>query len=223
MFAEQLRQAVEASPRAGLTHVSSLLWRAHAAGSIADDDAQALAELIEARKDVPAPGRPVQRRVGSRPRSSASMARRRSWAAAGHLPPTVAARFTLGEQSVLAVVAAEVRQRGRCSLHINHIAALAGVCRSTVKNGLRAAAALGMIRVNVRRLTAWRCDSNVVTVLDPGWLAWLRLRRAGVQSKSCPARILERKEGAASPQKAAGNEVGRQPEARFWRGSGGPG
>jgi hypothetical protein len=82
-----------------------------------------------------------------------------------------------------------------------------------VKNALREASALGAIRVTVRRLTAWRCDSNVVTVLDPAWLAWLRLRRAGVRSEPCPARIQDRKQGAPSAQRAA-DEGGF---GRHWR------
>ncbi len=139
MFSAQLRQAVEVSPRSGLAHVSSLVWRAYAAGSVTESEAQSLAELIEARKAVPAPGKPAQRRVGSRPRSPASMERRRRWASSGAMPPQLQARFTLAESAVLAVVAAEVRTKGSCSLTMGHIAALAGVCRKTVKTALREA------------------------------------------------------------------------------------
>jgi hypothetical protein len=203
MFKDQLRRAIEVSPRADLHKVSVLLWRAHATGSIADDDAQTLAELIEARKALPPSEKPVPRRVGSRPRSPASMERRRSWVASGHLPPALACRFTPGEVATLAVIAVEVRKHGRCTLHLNAIAALAGVCRTTAKNALREAAGLSFIRVTVRRLTAWRCDSNVVVILDAAWSAWLAMGRRGVQAKPCLARIQGRKEGAADrPQRA---------------------
>ena len=68
--------------------------------------------MIEARRvcadiGLPAPdrvGRP-RRAVGSRPRTDTSMERRRRWAASGRLPPALAARFTLAEQAVLAMVA----------------------------------------------------------------------------------------------------------------------
>ena len=60
------------------------------------------------------------------------MERRRSWAAAGRLPPKLAARFTLAEQAVLAVVAVEVARHGACTLTIGHIAALTGVSATTV-------------------------------------------------------------------------------------------
>lgn len=205
-FARQLRQAVEASPRVELHKVQDAVWKTWGAGGLSDDEAQALSDLIEARKALPASQKPIQRRLGSRPRSPSSMARRRSWAASGHLPPQVAARFTIGEAAVLAVVSIEVRKHGRCTLTIGHLAALAGVSRTTAKRALGQAYALGMIRVQERRLTAWRNESNVVTVIDPAWAAWLRLRRAGVRSNLSPARIQESKTGAPLAQRAAGKE-----------------
>src|SRR5215210_4837882 len=179
MFADELRRAVEAAPRVGLPKLSAVLWKAYAAGSVTEAQASELSDLIEARKALPASERPVQRRVGSRPRSPASVERRRSWAASGRLPPQIASRFTLAEQSVLAVVALEVAKRGSCRLAIDHIAALAGVGRSSVKNALREAHGLGLIRIEERRLTGFRNDTNVVTILSAEWTSWLRLRRGG--------------------------------------------
>jgi DNA-binding CsgD family transcriptional regulator len=69
------------------------------------------------------------------------MERRRRWAASGCLPPALAARFTLAEQAVLAVVAAEHRKRGDCRLTNGELADVAGVSITTVKNALRAARA----------------------------------------------------------------------------------
>src|SRR5215207_10572859 len=112
MFAEQLRRAVEASPRVELPKVSALLWKAYAAGQVSEAQASELSELIEARRALPAPRKPTQRRFGSRPRSPGGMERRRRWAASGALPPALASRFTLAEQAVLAVIAAEHRRRG---------------------------------------------------------------------------------------------------------------
>src|SRR4051812_28540726 len=156
MFVEQLRRAIEASPRVELTKVSALLWKAYAAGQVSEAEASALPEAIELRRALPAPQRPVQRRFGSRPRSDASMERRRHWAASGCLPPQIAARFTLAEQSVLAVVSAEVRQYAACTLTIGHIAAVAGVCAQTVRNALRVAQRLGFVHVEQRRGFALR-------------------------------------------------------------------
>src|SRR4051812_27597668 len=161
MFVEQLRRAVEASPRLELTKVSALLWKAYAAGHVTEAEASALSEAIEARRALPAPAKPVQRRFGSRPRSPASVERRRRWAAAGALPPALASRFTPAEQAVLAVVAAEHLKAGRCTLTIDHVAALAGVSRSTVKNALREAQHQGLTRIEEQRVSAWRNAPNL--------------------------------------------------------------
>ena len=118
-------------------------------------------------------------------------------------PPHLQCRFTLGESAVLAVVARQVVQHGACMLTIGHVAALAGVCRSTVKRALREAEALGLIRIEERRLTAWRNLPHRITILSLDWNAWLRHRRRGVEFKPYPPRISRRKEGAPSAQRAA--------------------
>src|SRR5919199_1045021 len=170
MFAEQLRRAIEASPRVELTKVSALLWKAYAAGQVSEAEAQALSDAIEARRTLPAPQKPIQRRLGSRPRfTPASMERRRRWAASGALPPALAARFTLAETAVLAVIAAEVFRHSACTLTIGHIAALAGVSETTVRNALRAARGLGLLSIEERRLTAWRNAPNVVRIVSREW------------------------------------------------------
>ncbi len=208
-FVNQLRCAVEASARVDLHKVQDAVWKTWGAGGLSDDEAQALSDLIEARKALPPAQKPAQRRVGSRPRSAASMERRRSWAASGAMPPQLQARFTLAEAAVLAVVAAEVRSKGSCTLTIGHIAALAGVSGQTVRNALHEAFALGIVRVEERRLTAWRNAPNRVTITSPEWNAWLRMRRRGVGQKPCSPRNTRRKEGAAyRPQRAAREEGG---------------
>src|SRR3954471_5528061 len=133
MFAIQLRAAVEAAPRDRLSELSGALWKAFSAGAVTEAQAEELSNLIEARKAVrsnvlPQDGqKPLgaapTRRVGSRPRTDASMERRRRWAASGRLPPQIACRFTLAEQAVLAVVSAETVKRGDCRLFHEHIAA----------------------------------------------------------------------------------------------------
>src|SRR3954470_18244543 len=209
MFHDQLRRAVEASPRVALTKVSALLWRAYGAGHITEADAAALSEAIEARRALPAPQKPAKRHLGSRPRSPASLERRRRWAASGALPPALASRFTLAEVAVLAVLAAEHVKRGRCTLTIDHIAALAGVSRATVKRALREAQRQGQVRIEERRLSAWRNAPNVVTVTSPEWSAWLQMRRRaqlvphvgqGVGFNSDLPRIQETKKGPSAPR-----------------------
>ena len=199
MFADEIRRAVEAAPRVELPRIGEAMWKAWAQGLLADDEAQALADRIEARRALPPPERPPQRRVGSRPRSADSMERRRSWAASGRLPPALASRFTLAEQAVLAVIAAEVAKRGACELALDHLAALAGVCRSSVKNALRQAHALGLVRIVERRLTAWRNLPNRISITSPEWSTWLRMSRRGGGGKSLPSTNTKGSEKITNP------------------------
>ncbi|CAO4137870.1 helix-turn-helix domain-containing protein [Methylorubrum extorquens] len=195
MFVDQIRLQAEAAPRAALPTVAAALWKAFAEGHVTEVEAEALASLIEARQvlrsPVPgsatgpnAPNTPQDRangprtgRSGSRPHTDASMERRRRWAASGRMPPAIAARFTLAEQAVLSLVAAETCRRKDCRLAIEHMAALAGVSRSTVKNAIREAAKLGLLNIEERRLTGWRNDTNIIRIVSPEWLSWLRFTR----------------------------------------------
>ncbi len=224
MFVEQLRRAVEASPRCELTKVSALLWKAYAAGQVSEAEASALSEAIELRKALPAPQKPVQRRFGSRPKTPASLERRRRWASAGALPPALASRFTLAEQAVLAVVSSEHQKQGRCTLPIDHIAALAGVGRTTVKNALREAQRQGLAGIQERRVSAWRNATNVVTITSTEWCSWLRMRRRGVGSNPQPPRILENNKNASAQRtrtwaaegQGAGRAVPRRDSGGMW-------
>ena len=146
MFAEEIRRAIPATPRARLSELSAAVWKGYAAGAIGETDAQALAEAVEARKSVPALPTP-RRKVGSRPRSPESMERRRRWTSSGWLPPQIAARFTMAEAAVLSVMAIEVGRRGLCRLTIGQIAGQAGVCKQTVSNAIREAVGHGLITV----------------------------------------------------------------------------
>src|SRR5215217_1141096 len=222
MFVEQLRRAVEASPRVELARVAQLLWKAYAAGHVSETEASALSEMIEARRALPAVQKPIQRRFGSRPRSPASMERRRRWAASGALPPALASRLTLAEQAVLAVVAAEHQKHGRCTLVIDHIAALAGVSRTTVKNALREAQRQSLIRIEERRLSAWRNAPNVVTITSPEWASWLRMRKRGSGVKSAiPTHTRVKRNTSAQPKRTGAAKGQRTETTALRRDSGG--
>ena len=187
---EELRRQAREVPRAALSAVTSALWRAYADGHVTEADAETLSRVIAERqasrdpRTEPRAGDPALladagpvRRYGSRPRTDASLERRRRCAAAGRLPPALAARFTLAEQAVLSLVAAETTRRGDCRLHLDHLAALAGVGRTTVKNAIREARSLGLLTVEERRVTGFKNDSNIVRIVSPEWLAWVRLKR----------------------------------------------
>lgn len=122
--------------------------------------------------------KPAGSRSGSRPRTDASMERRRSWAFSGRLPQRIAARFTLAETAVLAVIAVQVVKHAACTLTVPHIAALAGVSETTVRNAIREAKAMGLVTVEERRKTAWVSYPNTVRIVSPEWCVWLRLTGA---------------------------------------------
>src|SRR4051794_27032840 len=169
MFVEQLRRAVEASPRVELAKVASLLWRAYAAGQVSEVQASELSEMIEARRAIPVPPPRPRLRGGSRPRTPESLARRRRWGAGGSvLPPALASRFTAAETAVLAVIAAEVLRHSRCTLTVGHIAALAGVSETTVRNALRAARGLGLLTIEERRGAGGGEGAQVGGGISPG-------------------------------------------------------
>src|SRR4051794_28888620 len=196
MFVEQLRRAVEASPRVELAKVAALLWKAYAAGQVSEAQASELSEMIETRRVIPTPSPRPRIRVGSRPRAPEGLARRRRWAASGFLPPTLASRFTVAETAVLSVVAAQARTHGACTLTIGHIAALAGVSETTVRNAVREARALGFAHVEERRVSAWRNLPNRITITSREWLSWLRLRGKGEGANSRTPRIPDNNKGA---------------------------
>lgn len=92
---------------------------------------------------------------------------------------TIACKFTPGEQAALAVIALEMMKRGTCTLAIGAIAALAGVNETTVRRALRQAKALGFVTVKERRLSRFRNETNVVSIISSAWTSWLRLNRRG--------------------------------------------
>jgi hypothetical protein len=149
----------------------------------------ALTEAAQARRDglkgivlrsVPKPPSEPRRPPRS-PDRAASIARRRSIAASGAVPSRIASNFTTGECAVLSVVAREVQRRGRCELHIDAIAGMAGVARTTAQNALRQARSLGLIAVTERRRAGQRSDTNIIEVVSGEWSSWLKLKGGRVQ------------------------------------------
>jgi hypothetical protein len=102
----------------------------------------------------------------------------------GAVPAKIAAAFTMAELAVLAVVGRQCRRGGTCSLHIDAIAALAGVSRTTVKRAMRQARLLGLVLVKERRIPGRKSLTNVVSVVSREWLAWLKLGVGGQKRPS---------------------------------------
>ena len=103
------------------------------------------------------------------------------------MPAKIAASLTTAELAVLTVIARQVQRAGACVLPVDAIAALAGVSRTTVKRALRQAKLLGLLLVKERRIPGRKSLTNVVRVISPEWLGWLKLQPRGVGGQSWPA------------------------------------
>jgi len=97
------------------------------------------------------------------------------------LPPELAARFTLSEQAALRVVADEMKRYGRCMMFLEQIAAIAGTCRTVVKNALRKARALRLLTVEERRRRGQPSLTNIVCFLCMKGRAWILRKGGGVR------------------------------------------
>jgi len=171
------------------------IWADWGAGRLSDEQASALAETLEGRKrevrgiDTVASrapqvaalakgqGRlshfPPKRKAARSPDRRASIARRRTLAASGPMPPQLASQFTTGELAALRIVADAVRERGFCVLTLGEIAARAGVCVTTARNALRAAAREGLVTIEERRRDKRPNLANVVRVVSREWKLWI--------------------------------------------------
>src|SRR3954462_11945548 len=185
-FCDQMAAAIDgARTLTRLDHLSRSIWQSLAAGAVGDDDAQALAEQLHARRalirgDLKPVGIPVgrpsifpPRRLQRTPQRPAAIARRRHLAASGPMPPSLACKFTVSDLAVLRIIGDEVRQHGQCDRCIDELAARAGVCRRMVQNALREAARLGLVTVEERRREGRRNLPNVIRIVSKEWASWL--------------------------------------------------
>jgi hypothetical protein len=130
------------------------------------------------------------------PDRQASLARRRRQAMSGVVPARLAAHFTPGELAALSVIGRQCQRGGTCSLPIDAIAALAGVCRTVVKNAMRQARAVGLVLVRERRIPGRKSLTNVVTAIGD-WSAWLQRGGIGVRNTIAPVESVFNSESLA--------------------------
>src|SRR4051795_4769890 len=198
-FCDQMAAAIDsARTLTRLDHLSRSIWQGLAAGAVADDDAQALAEQLHARrslirgeiKPVGIPvGRPSifpPRQLQRAPQRPVAIARRRHLAASGPMPPALACKFTVSELAVLRIVGDEGRQHGQCARCVDELAARAGVCRRMVQNAVREAARLGLVTVEERRREGRRNLPNVVRIISREWTTWLARGGRSSRAKAGP-------------------------------------
>jgi hypothetical protein len=188
LLADQFTGAAAAARNtAALDNLSRLIWRANAEGHLDDAAAGAAGEAVQRRRrDLAMSAYPkartaagAQRREPRSPDRRASLERRRRQAMSGVVPAKIAAHFTMAELAVLTVVARQCQRAGTCSLHIDAIAALAGVCRTTVKRAFRQARLRGLLLVKERRIPGRKSLTNIIRIVSEEWLGWLRLTIGG--------------------------------------------
>jgi hypothetical protein len=114
--------------------------------------------------------------------------------------PARTARLTVGHSSVLRIVGDECQAHGVCSLELDVIAARAGVCRTTVRNALREARKLGLIKLQERRRLGQPSLTNIVRIVSSEWKLWLR----GGENSRLPAALVD-----------TGTRVSLAPDADF--------
>jgi hypothetical protein len=178
-----------------LDQLARTMWRGYTEGAIGDDDAALLQSCIDRRRPSPrntprtAPGQAMGKladRLGVRasrfkprqqPRSpdrKASRNRRRMLGASAVMPPNLRQHYTQGQMAVLAIIAGEIKHHGICDLPLDKIAALAGVCRTTVQTTLHEARRRFHIVVTERPQPGRKSLTNVVEIISPEWSTWIK-------------------------------------------------
>ncbi len=172
---DQLLVAVYSAPGYRIDAVVSSIYSAQLSDQINDEQADELHTAANHRRKVLR----VRRKLCAtkvtlpRPAPEQALANRRTWAFSGALPPSLRSRFTAGENAVAAVIRAEVRRHGTCTLSNAQIARAAGLRSTTVvKRFMREARRLGLILVRLRPVQGGRNKTNIVTITSRAWLRW---------------------------------------------------
>jgi len=114
------------------------------------------------------------RRPQRSPNRKKSRERRNKLGKVCPIPPDMAKTFTRGQLAVFCIIAGEVKRQGICDWPIDKIAACAGVCRTTAKSAMHEARIRGQIRITDRPVPGQKNMTNIVTIVDPEWLDWIR-------------------------------------------------
>jgi hypothetical protein len=120
------------------------------------------------------PNRFVPRQHPRSPDRQASRDRRRTLGSSSSMPPALRAFFTEGQRAVLCIVVGEVKRHGTCTLPYDQIAALAGVCRTTVQTTMHEARRLGLINITERARPGRKNLTNVIRIVSAEWLTWMK-------------------------------------------------
>lgn len=167
-----------------------LVWERYGVGAINDDEASYLASCIERRRPLRRHASPSKLAAVSKmkarvsrfmprqrqrsPDRKASRDRRRMLGGSSALPDSLRQYYTEGQRAVLCIVAGEIKRHGVCDLPIDKIAALAGVCRTTVQTTIHEARRLGHLKITERPIPGRKHLPNIVEIVSAEWRAWIR-------------------------------------------------
>jgi hypothetical protein len=115
----------------------------------------------------------VPRQRPRSPNRQASRDRRRRLGGSSALPDTLRHCYTEGQRAVLCIIAGEIKHHGVCDLPIDKIAALAGVCRTTVQTTLHEGRRLFHLKVIERPMRGRKSLTNLVEIISTEWRAWI--------------------------------------------------
>jgi len=166
------------------------VWGDWAAGRISDAEAAYRATLLEQQRPArlannagllrlqPIRATPTIRRFAPRryqrsPDKSESRRRRRELACRADMPPRLGRDYTDAERAVLTIIATEVRHHGYCDLHVDTIAAKAGVCRSMVIITRKKAVHASDISWKERTTPGGKSKTNIIRIIKAEWLDWI--------------------------------------------------
>lgn len=238
MFTNQIETALSVASLKQIDAIMKAVWSAYGSGSITETDAEQIATQAEVRRVLirgagavavrtgpagasiqsasaldqrpPLPRHlfPARRRQRA-PDRAKSIARRRTLATAGVMPPALAARFTTGEMAALAIIASEAGCTRQCDCSIAEIAARAGVARTTVQNAVRRAQDLGLIVMTERRRPGRASDTNLIRITSAEWKQWMMRgsRRPGTGVAQAE-RVLFKDHGGFKKTDCTGNPTG---------------
>jgi hypothetical protein len=225
-----------------LDAMARVIWERYGSGAVNDDEASYLASCIERR-------RPLSRRtstgkfavIGGKmngrisrflprqrqrsPDRKASRDRRRMLGGSSALPDNLRQHYTEGQRSVLCIVAGEIKRHGVCDLPIDKIAALAGVCRTTVQTAMHEARRLQHIKITERPVHGRKSLPNLVEIVSREWLTWIK--RGPSASRfigSNPVNLVSTTKSINLSKKGLGEDSQRScghgpPQNSSWRGA----
>ncbi len=185
------------------------------AGSISEVELERVLAAIDAERRTIARGGPpagaprritkfARRRYKRSPDRQKSHERRAGLAADyDAIPPQIRRLFNEAGAAVLAVLAYEHQSKGRCELHVEAIAAKAGVCVRTVQNTRKRAHELGLISFKDRPIPGRKSLTNVIQVIAADWLAHLARGRGPIGCKTLPERKILQPSKIKDSQKEA--------------------